>query len=276
MTVEVARTINELDKSFPRNVDLIREGDDHIRLIKEVLKNTFPNVKGVVNIAHDKLNNIDKAFKSVDVNGNIVFEGAVSLTANKAFNANGNRIQNVAIPVELNDAVNVAYLASTEFKNALYPIGYPYITFDDTSPATILGFGTWTKVGAGRILSLAGANNDTSGEANTYKLGANDDKAAYSTKLVAENVPLHDHEVDLETTDSGLHSHGEKLGVGTASPEGQADWDAARINWGNLGRTTEDGLHKHRVTGRTKGYGKGDAFSRRLPTFGINLWRRTA
>lgn len=277
MTVEVARTINELDKSFPRNVDLIREGDDHIRLIKEVLKNTFPNVKGVVNISHEKINNIDKALKTVDAAGNLILEGSLTLAPNKAFNVSGNRIQNVAIPTALTDVVTVAYLASNDFKNALYPVGSPYITFDGSDPSTILGIGTWTKVGAGRILSLAGDSNDKAGEANKYVYGANDDKASYSTKLEAKHVPAHDHEIDLETTEDGLHDHVLNLGEGTASPEGQADWDAARININQRkGRSAQNGLHKHKVKGKTKPYGNGEAFSKRLPTFGVSLWKRTA
>ena len=43
MTVETASWINELDTSLPAQTDLKREGPQHMRMTKEVLKNTFPN-----------------------------------------------------------------------------------------------------------------------------------------------------------------------------------------------------------------------------------------
>jgi len=43
MSVETASHISQLNTSWPQAVDLISEGDDHIRLIKTVLKTQFPN-----------------------------------------------------------------------------------------------------------------------------------------------------------------------------------------------------------------------------------------
>jgi len=46
MPVETANTIDELDPSLPSVSDPLTEGDDHIRLIKQVLKNTFTGFEG--------------------------------------------------------------------------------------------------------------------------------------------------------------------------------------------------------------------------------------
>lgn len=43
MSVETASYISQLNTSWPQAVDLISEGDDHIRLTKTVLKTQFPN-----------------------------------------------------------------------------------------------------------------------------------------------------------------------------------------------------------------------------------------
>jgi hypothetical protein len=43
MAVESASSISQLNTSWPQAVDLISEGDDHIRLLKTVLKTQFPN-----------------------------------------------------------------------------------------------------------------------------------------------------------------------------------------------------------------------------------------
>ena len=59
MTIEAAQNISELNTSYPRATDLLKEGDDHIRLIKANLKRTFPRIAGITNISHDTLNNLD-------------------------------------------------------------------------------------------------------------------------------------------------------------------------------------------------------------------------
>lgn len=56
MTVEIASTINDLDERFPLSGDLLSEGDDHLRLIKDVLKRTFPNLTGPVTATEAELN----------------------------------------------------------------------------------------------------------------------------------------------------------------------------------------------------------------------------
>ena len=52
---------------------------------------------------------------------------------------------------------NTTKIANTAFVQAalqaVYPIGSVYINADvSTNPATLLGFGTWTEIGAGRVL----------------------------------------------------------------------------------------------------------------------------
>lgn len=44
MGVEAANFINELDKTFPLSGDPVSKGDDHLRLLKSVLQNQFPNL----------------------------------------------------------------------------------------------------------------------------------------------------------------------------------------------------------------------------------------
>lgn len=56
MTVETANFINQLNVALPANLDVAREGDDHFRLIKTVLKNSFPNIGGAMTLTHTQLN----------------------------------------------------------------------------------------------------------------------------------------------------------------------------------------------------------------------------
>lgn len=56
MPLETALYIHQLNEAYPGAGDDRREGDDHLRLIKSAIKNTFPSVKGVVTKSHDQLN----------------------------------------------------------------------------------------------------------------------------------------------------------------------------------------------------------------------------
>lgn len=57
MALETASYINQLVASNPPGADRVHQGDDHIRLLKSVLKNTFPNLTGAVTQTQDQLNN---------------------------------------------------------------------------------------------------------------------------------------------------------------------------------------------------------------------------
>jgi len=52
MTVETATYVSGLNANYPPGSDTISEGDDHIRLIKDVLKNTLPNADEPINGVH--------------------------------------------------------------------------------------------------------------------------------------------------------------------------------------------------------------------------------
>jgi hypothetical protein len=52
MAVESGNFINSLQAHQPDGTDPVSEGDDHIRLLKEVLKGSFPHVDTAVNAIH--------------------------------------------------------------------------------------------------------------------------------------------------------------------------------------------------------------------------------
>lgn len=65
MPLESASFINGLDANNPAAGDSLSQGDDHIRLIKSVLKATFPNVTGAVTATQAFLNSPTPADNSV-------------------------------------------------------------------------------------------------------------------------------------------------------------------------------------------------------------------
>lgn len=55
MALENATYITGLNSGNPSSTDPISQADDHIRLIKDVIKNSFPNVSGPVTATHSQL-----------------------------------------------------------------------------------------------------------------------------------------------------------------------------------------------------------------------------
>lgn len=56
MALESAVYINTLNSSNPLSTDTVSQADDHLRLIKQVLKSTFPNIDGPVTATPAQLN----------------------------------------------------------------------------------------------------------------------------------------------------------------------------------------------------------------------------
>jgi hypothetical protein len=59
MPIESATYINELNPAYPQAGDDPRVGDDHFRLIKDVLVTTCPNIGGAITATHTELNYVD-------------------------------------------------------------------------------------------------------------------------------------------------------------------------------------------------------------------------
>lgn len=76
---------------------------------------------------------------------------------------------------------------------AVYPVGSIYCSYGSTSPATLFGFGSWTKI-EGRF--LLGANS-------TYGLGSTG--GAATVTLTINQIPSHNH--SASTGGSGGHTH---------------------------------------------------------------------
>ena len=58
MTVEAATYITDLNITLPTGNDFVSEGDDHFRMLKAVLKNSFPNINAPVTVTPDQINDV--------------------------------------------------------------------------------------------------------------------------------------------------------------------------------------------------------------------------
>lgn len=67
MALESGTYLNSLVTSNPTATDALAQADDHLRLIKSVLVNTFPNLAGAVTVTDGELNIIDGSTSATSV-----------------------------------------------------------------------------------------------------------------------------------------------------------------------------------------------------------------
>lgn len=280
MTVETnARFINDFNEAYPRNRDLIKEGDDHIRLMKTVIKNTFPGINGAITPTTEKINKWDSTFTyeedTLKINNNI------TLPSKKELDFGGNKITNVGLPEDPNDVVTLESLRGS----LIYPIGSIFMTVDSRDPKEILGFGNWEKFAAGRMIVGSGTTTDAANDTRTV---VNEAKGGqYAITLTDKNVPSHAHGAGtLAATGSGEHEHNVDLRVHSyayvndnkwTTPRGDIAGENSRFQTTEGARTTKgQGAHEHTITGSTEKYGEGEGFDIIPPFMACNIWVRRA
>lgn len=77
MGLETGSYISDLVATNPVAGDPKSEGDDHIRLIKALLKATFPNLSGAVNAGHADLAAMGSGLASVVAGTNLLVDSAI-------------------------------------------------------------------------------------------------------------------------------------------------------------------------------------------------------
>ncbi|MGL5965508.1 MAG: phage baseplate protein [Fusobacteriaceae bacterium] len=276
MTVEVANYISNLNKSYPRNRDLIKEGDDHIRLVKSVLQNTLPGFDSALTATSGKINQLDATF-TYDAD-KITINTSLELGKDKKFNMGGAKLENVGDATEPTDAINLRSLQGS----LMWPIGSIFMTVDSRNPKEILGFGNWEKFAAGRVVVGTGTTTDINNETRTV---VNEAKGgAYQAKLTNDQLPEHTHTGTGTAESAGSHGHTFANGGGSSGPRqavaidssniGEVDFVGNKI--GGKNAVDMDGIHTHKVTVTSEKTGKGQAFDIVPPYIACNIWVRRA
>ena len=106
MSLESATHIHELVPTNPASGDPKYQGDDHLRMIKATLKNTFPNITGPVEASHEEINFL------AGVERPIVEQLAEKLDADEVGNAEdkvplNNGSLNVSLNADMWDGANL-------------------------------------------------------------------------------------------------------------------------------------------------------------------------
>jgi len=179
---------------------------------------------------------------------------------------------------------------STGTASSAYPVGSIYMNASvATNPATLLGFGTWSAFGAGRVLiglDAGDADFDTAeetGGAKTHTLTEAEMPSHSHTGTTGNQSASHTHS-GTTATQSADHSHGASLRfVGSGG-----DVDVAGAGSNTLQYTDDNYTsHTHTVTTgnqsashthtiNTATAGSGDAHSIVQPYIVCYMWKRTA
>jgi hypothetical protein len=180
---------------------------------------------------------------------------------------------------------NTTQLATTAFVtaalSAVYPVGSIYVNAAvSTNPATLLGFGTWTAFGAGRVMvgfdssdALFDTLEETGGSKNAI-------------------VVSHTHTLTGTTESAGAHQHfiAHNVEAGNEGSLSASNYMARRGSFGsdynydpastssaaNIGLTSSAGAHTHSLSGTTASTGDSATNANLPPYITVRMWKRTA
>jgi len=190
MGLETGTYISDLNSSNPAAGDAVNEGDDHIRLIKSTVKATFPSVSGAVSSTHTELNLLDGVTANTTELNYVDITTLGTAQASKAVTADANIDITGVRNLTCTGTITIGSNTATTLQ-AVYPVGSIYINAAvTTNPATLLGFGTWTAFGTGRV--IVGYNaSDTDFDALQETGGAK------THTLTTAEMPSHTHTSSL-------------------------------------------------------------------------------
>jgi hypothetical protein len=166
---------------------------------------------------------------------------------------------------------NTTQIATTAFVQtalrALYPVGSIYINAGvSTNPNTLLGFGTWTAFGAGRV--MVGLNSSDSSFDALEETGGSKDAivVAHTHTGTTGSSGTHTHDGILRESETGQSKITLNRSPGSETEYGTGD------NTSSL--TDSAGSHTHTFT--TGSTGSSGTNANLQPYITVAMWKRTA
>ena len=216
---------------------------------------------------------------SVYTDGTVFYSGASGTTGNFAINGTGT----ATTPTAGDNSTKIATTAfTTTAIQAAYPVGSIYMNASNgTNPATLLGFGTWSALAAGRMLL---------GNGGGYSAGGSGGSA--TTSISSSNLPSHTHGSSglSASSSTSVNINGNTTGIGLNYPAGQAPGGPGTHYYGAYTGSPDgnaylsDPGHSHSasaststsISGNTDATGSGSAFTTISPYLVVYMWQRTA
>lgn len=139
----------------------------------------------------------------------------------------------------------------------VYPVGAIYISTESTSPATLFGFGTWTRIRDQFLLAAGNTySSGTTGGASTVTLNIN--------QMPAHTHP-HTHEMYIYNAGTGHGTWSPSVGRYLVTAGSIAAQDDFKTQWARLAMGSGDGSA-----------GGGAAHNNMPPYVAVYMWKRTA
>lgn len=217
MPIENYTYIGSLDPNMPASSDGIIEADDHIRGIKKVLRQTFPNITGPITVTSQQLNSVIPVGSIVDWYGEASAVPAGWAIANGSVVQRSDGTGSITTPNLTNRIVVAA--------GDLYAQG------------ATGGVNTVTGYTAPSGTHIHGA---TAAVAGAHTHGG----STGSTALTVDQLPPHDH--PIRTSDGVSSTTGVLTGpAGTTSPTRATETRGQ--GQGHTHSIASDGVHSHTV-----------------------------
>ncbi|GDX06338.1 hypothetical protein [Buttiauxella sp. A111] len=261
--------ISDLVPEWPLATDPQRDGDDHLRIIKQVLQNTFPQADVALDAPFSNLTKIGRQIRYYAAAEGVPEQFSVTNEANDNYVP---MLGGSHTAQHMSTVANATLINWGQVINLFYPVGSVIITTNSNSPFAWLGFGTWEHK-HGMICGI-GDTTDTYGAPIHTNAGWN----AGFVRVHPSHIIAHTPTWDLATGGGGSHSH--QMPANPSDQEGmQTIQGSSSSNGGMLADWTgAAGDHSHDVTGTiTVGAGTdaaGDAFM--PPRTGYYIWERIA
>jgi hypothetical protein len=272
MPIESAQYIDTLQPDWPQGVDPEADGDDHLRLVKQVLQNTFPNINGEITGTPTLLNNITSGMwygEAEDLPGGYWYhqnpaDGSEAfVAAAPASAAQFNAHQDLAVTW----AAIMAYI---------YPVGSVLMNSSGINPVDYLGFGTWTQR-SGAIYGTGVNIADQFGALKTISPGQHTSDASW--RIQNSQITAAQLGVTLTMDAVADHAHGVPVThIETSSQTYNSISNGSYDAVGGYPQTQGAGGHTPTGTGSTTiGTGaatEGNQFMN--PGWAFTVWERTA
>lgn len=269
MAIETtAVTIADLNPEYPLPDDYISEGDDHIKLIKKTLQNTFTKVDEPLTVEISFLNDLNDYMDLTTVNSGGVNLKEIALQGVKVTGA-----LNATNSTDLVPYGQLQNLITAALSQRIYRVGSYYFSDDTANPATALGFGSWVKVSG----FIAGSGTVTSPGLPDRVLTVKQVGGKHGVKLTAANIP----DISTNLQDQGVST---ALGGGhihTVDAVRETSGDGHSVGQGDQHlvqehiQTSSAPDHSHTLMG-TLHLGNADpAVVDLMPPFTVtNVWKR--
>lgn len=187
MGLEAATFINQLVNSNPTGLDEVNKGDDHLRLVKSVLQNTFPSADAAILPTPVEFNLlVGLTAEASEIN---ILDGALLTTVEINF------VSGVTSGIQTQlDAITAAIAA-------LFPIGHQLHSALSSNPSTYGYPGTWVQIAQGRTLIGEGTGGGLTTRVAGVSLGVEDSIVPLHNHTASQ--PAHNHTVAFDNSGSG-------------------------------------------------------------------------